>query len=565
MVKNKLLYATIAAMLMGAVFTGCSNTHNNNTTTESQSIVSLEELASSADSDLSIELDDEDKVSSWDASSASHITLGSQISSDSSSVEISGSTVTITKAGTYVISGNVTEGNIIVNATDKGTVRLILNNASIRNTTTAPIKVLDAKKVILTLADNTTKGNVIIEGGNITIKASNDGIQAENILVINDGTINIKTNNGAADTTQTHTDNMYMGRGGFGFNNNKTTTTTDDTVESRKGIKAGNMLIINDGDITIDSDDDSVHCNSEIYIYGGTINAATGDDGVHADDLLTVNGGTINITQCYEGIEADDIVINDGDISVVSSDDGINSSDGSITINGGNLLINASGDGLDANGSIIINGGYIVVLGPTSDGDTAIDYDDSCTINGGTVMAFGSSGMLEIPKGAINGACIVTAFTSVSGGSKYTLSDSNGNEILSYTPSKAYAAAIVYSDKITTGNTYDITAGSTTLSIEVTSDVTSNVSSGLGKAGGMNKPGNGGSGMHNNGSSDNGMNGNSNGSMPDMSGNGAPDMNGNSSGDMPSMGGNSSNNSGNMPNMNNGSSNGNAPQMNNRM
>ena len=65
MVKNKLLYATIAAMLMGAVFTGCSNTDNNNTTTESQSIVSLEKLASSADSDLSIELDDEDKVSSW--------------------------------------------------------------------------------------------------------------------------------------------------------------------------------------------------------------------------------------------------------------------------------------------------------------------------------------------------------------------------------------------------------------------------------------------------------------------------------------------------------------------
>ena len=75
MVKNKLLYATIAAMLMGAVFTGCSNTDNNNTTTESQSIVSLEKLASSADSDLSIELDDEDNVSSWDDSTASHITL----------------------------------------------------------------------------------------------------------------------------------------------------------------------------------------------------------------------------------------------------------------------------------------------------------------------------------------------------------------------------------------------------------------------------------------------------------------------------------------------------------
>ena len=95
-------------------------------------------------------------------------------------------------------------------------------------------------------------------------------------------------------------------------------------LRAEKVLKLAICFIINDGDITIDSDDDSVHCNSVIYIYGGTINAATGDDGVHADDLLTVNGGTINITQCYEGLEADDIVINDGDISVVSSDDGIN-------------------------------------------------------------------------------------------------------------------------------------------------------------------------------------------------------------------------------------------------
>ena len=187
MVKNKLLYATIAAMLMGAVFTGCSNTHNNNTTTESQSIVSLEELASSADSDLSIELDDEDKVSSWDDSSVSHITLGSQISSDSSSVEISGSTVTITKAGTYVISGNVTEGNIIVNATDKGTVRLILNNASISNT----IKVLDAKKVIFTLADNTT--NTITDSSRLSTEEDySAAIYSKEDLIINgNGTLNV--------------------------------------------------------------------------------------------------------------------------------------------------------------------------------------------------------------------------------------------------------------------------------------------------------------------------------------------------------------------------------------
>lgn len=396
MVKNKLLYATIAAMLMGAVFTGCSNTHNNNTTTESQSIVSLEELASSADSDLSIELDDEDKVSSWDDSSASHITLGSQISSDSSSVEISGSTVTITKAGTYVISGNVTEGNIIVNTTDKGTVRLILNNASISNTTTAPIKVLDAKKVILTLADNTT--NTITDSSRLSTEEDySAAIYSKEDLIINgNGTLNVNA----------------------GY---------------RNGIK---------------STDDCI-------IVSGTLNITSTEDGIIGKDLCGVVAGDININAGSDGIK-----------STYDTD--------------------------TTKGNVIIEGGNITI--------------------------------------------------------------------------KAYAAAIVYSDKITTGNTYNITAGSTTLSIEVTSDVTSNVSSGFGGAGGMNKPGNGGSGMPNNGSSDNGMgNGNSNGSMPDMLGNGAPDMNGNSSGDMPSMGGNSSNNGGNMPNMNNGSSNGSAPQMNNRM
>ena len=243
MVKNKLLYATIAAMLMGAVFTGCSNTHNNNTTTESQSIVSLEELASSADSDLSIELDDEDKVSSWDDSSASHITLGSQISSDSSSVEISGSTVTITKAGTYVISGNVTEGNIIVNATDKGTVRLILNNASISNTTTAPIKVLDAKKVILTLADNTT--NTITDSSRLSTEEDySAAIYSKEDLIINgNGTLNVNA----------------------GY---------------RNGIKSTDDCIIVSGTLNITSTEDGIIGKDLCGVVAGDININAGSDGI---------------------------------------------------------------------------------------------------------------------------------------------------------------------------------------------------------------------------------------------------------------------------------------------
>ena len=190
------------------------------------------------------------------------------------------------------------------------------------------------------------------------------------------------------------------------------------------------------------------------------------------------------------------------------------SSTATLTINGGNILVNASGDGLDANGSIYINGGTIIISGPTSDGNTAIDFDNTCEITGGTVMAFGSSGMLETP--------IVTTFSTASANSEFSLKDSSGNTILSYTPSKAYASAIVYSTDIKSGSTYTVNAGSTSQSIEVSSSVTSNgVSSGFGGGGKMNNS-NMQNGNNDMGSSDNRQpNGNQNGNMQSKGSNNA--------------------------------------------
>ena len=107
------------------------------------------------------------------------------------------------------------------------------------------------------------------------------------------------------------------------------------------------------------------------------------------------------------------------------------SSDSSVllTINGGNIFVNAGGDGLDSNGNIVMNGGNVTVLGPTSDGDTALDFDGAFTINGGVLMAFGSSGMLETPTSAQNGCCIVTTLGTVSANSEFSLMDSSGKVI----------------------------------------------------------------------------------------------------------------------------------------
>ena len=683
---RKLTAALIAGTITCFSVAGCSMPWDSakpdtktETVTSAQSGSSSEAVNTSSvtysesDSDISIELDEDDINTSWNESECTKIEL-TQTSANinGSGAAVENNKVTITEAGTYVLSGTLTDGCIDVNVSGKGTVRLILNGVNITSGTTAPFIVEDAKKVVVTLADGTTntftdstrvaaddedysaavyskadltfngngtlninagyrngikstddlkivsgtynitsnedgivgkdllavktgtfnitsgqdgmkstydkddtKGNIIIDDGIFNITASTDGIQSEHILRINGGEFNIKTGNGYQASTKSS--NSQPGNMG----GNTTTTTQTQDEDSMKGLKAGTIIKVTGGTYIIDSQDDAVHTNGNMYIDNGKYTINTGDDAFHADTQLVINGGTIDVQNSYEGIESLEIIINGGDINVTASDDGINASGGSsdsadtqhqgmsdnnqpgnmdnndsnmnlgqpgvmmdgnqsdngtmggnsnnmgqpqgtpdgnqsdngmmggnsdnmgqlqgmpdnnqsgnmggfgnsdsiatMTINGGNLFVNASGDGLDANGSIYINGGTVIICGPTSDGDTAIDFDSACEIKGGTVMAFGSSGMLETPTSAENGACIVTSFSSVSAGTQYTLTDSTGKTILSYTPSKAYASAIVYSADISTGNTYTVNAGSVSQSVTVNSAVTSNASSG---------------------------------------------------------------------------------------
>ena len=152
-----------------------------------------------------------------------------------------------------------------------------------------------------------------------------------------------------------------------------------------------------------------------------------------------------------------------------------------LNINGGNLFLNAGGDGLDSNGSASVSTANVIVLGPTDSGNTALDFENEFTFSGGTLMAFGSSGMLETPTGASNGCCIVAAFTSQSAGPEFSLKDSSGNTVLTYTPSKSYSAAIVYSEEIKSGSVYTLSAGSVSQSITANEGVTtSGVSGGMG-------------------------------------------------------------------------------------
>ncbi len=575
MINYKKLTAAMAAGII-AIFTitGCAMPWQKAVDDSSSNVstVSAGNLSQSGENALSLEFDSEDLDSSYNESECTKINLsGSGATVSGSGVTVENGNITITSVGSYIISGTLTDGSIKVNCSEKGTVRLILNGASISSSSTAPVVVEEAKKVLVTLADGTTntitdktrqsvddedfssavysKADLVFNGsGTLNVNAGyRNGIKSTDDLKVVSGTFNITSN-----------EDGIIGKDLLGIKDGKFTIksgsdgmkSTYDTDTSK-----GN-IVITGGEFDITASNDGVHCNGDILISGGNLTISSGDDGVHADDNLQVDGGTIAIKKCCEGLEGVQITLNNGDISIVASDDGINAADGSsssgmgiggfgggqtsssdssvlLTINGGNIFVNASGDGLDSNGNIVMNGGNVTVLGPTSDGDTALDFDGTFTINGGVLMAFGSSGMLETPTTAQNGCCIVTTLGTVSANSAFSLTDSSGNVIMSYIPTKNYASAIVYSSDIKSGSTYTVTAGSTTQSITVNSNVTTN-----GVSGGFGGGQNGGFGGGQRGGQPGGSAPDGNGSFGDGQ-QGGKQQGGNQQGGMP--GGNSGN------------------------
>ena len=261
-----------------------------------------------------------------------------------------------------------------------------------------------------------------------------------------------------------------------------------------KGLKATNSLVIDNGNITVNSADDAVHSDASVAINGGTFTIASGDDAIHAEDTLTVTAGKIVISECYEGLEALHIDVQGGDIQLVARDDGLNAaggtdqsgttggrdgafgggpgggrggmggggmssnSNGTIKISGGNLHINSSGDGIDANGTVEISGGYTVVVGPTQ-GDTAtLDYDKSGVISGGTFIGTGASGMAQSLTGSGQGVIGVQA-GNVPANTQITLADGNGKVLITHAPTLSCNVVILSSPEIKAGESYTLTIG----------------------------------------------------------------------------------------------------------
>ena len=666
--RKRFLGKTLAlSTLLGALactsLLGCSNSSNQDMPTADETATASTKKDYSntpKGKELSVDFKTKDTNTNWKAESYEEITLSdSSIAYTGTKATVDGSTITIQNAGVYRISGNLTDGQIIIDANKTDFIWLILDNASITNTTGAAIYAKQSDKVTITLAEgsknsvtdgktysyssnektptaciyskddlsingtgaltvtsNSTNGisttndfklvsgtlnitaaqdgirgkdSVAIKGGTITIDAKNDGIkstndtedehgflyiedgtfqitagndgfQAEKSLWIKDGAFAITTNGGSKNAEKKQ--EMRPGKDFPGQQPSATSTpsVTDsanaETTESTsyKGIKAGNDLYITGGTFIIDSCDDSLHSNATVTIDQGSFTIQSGDDGIHADNQLTINNGSIIVTESYEGLESTDIVINDGVIDVTASDDGINAGSGSesssephppmgggqttstsncsITFNGGTITVSANGDGIDANGSITQTGGSIVVNGPTTGGDGALDYDNTYTMNGGTLIATEISGMSQAPSTDSKQNTIYVNFEStLEAGNKLKLCDSTGNAILSHTTTKVSNGIILSSPSIKQGETYTLYNGTKQLcaitpSASVTCVTDSGASSTIAEIGGGRR-GQGGPGGGPNGQKGPGMVGGEQGNTPP---NGTPpDMPNNSS------------------------------------
>ena len=244
---------------------------------------------------------------------------------------------------------------------------------------------------------------------------------------------------------------------------------------STKGIKAESEINISSAAINISSTDDGIHANSDsgvletgedgkgiISISGGTITISAGDDGIHADKELNITDGYINVLTSYEGLEAITINISGGQSFVYAADDGINACTGDgtstplINITGGYVdVTTGSGDtdGIDSNGSYTQSGGMVFVKGGSSSGQVSgsIDVDGNITITGGTCVALG--GICETPVNSVN----AYVFSSVSfNAGSYSVKDSSGNEIISFTLNNSYSNSWICTSALTTNTEYTL-------------------------------------------------------------------------------------------------------------
>ncbi len=552
-------YITILTISV-LLFTGCgvkpgnqaeAGADSTNSTNSTNNTVEVLETGSSSSSQVVVdtEFTARDLEVGYEESTATKITLNGssmEVSGDGAAAE--GGVLTISQEGTYVLSGTLNDGQILVDAGDSDKIHIIFNGITISHSQNAPVYIKNADKVFITLNEGTK--NTLTDGAEYVQTDDNnvDGVifSKADLTINGDGTLNI-------------------------------------TGNYKHGIVSKDDLVITGGTFNITAAKDALNGKDCVKIKEGTLNlSAEEGNGIQSKNgdnatkgYVYIAGGDITVLKSQEGIEGTVILIEDGTINITAADDGLNAASGSseteedgtagtnkpenqtanapatsgvrrtrnaanettdtaentadttdantapangnfrggfgggdfgggrggdfgedtncyISITGGLITINANADGIDSNGSLYISGGSVYISGPTNNGNGALDYNGKAEITGGTVIAAGSSGMAQGFSDTSTQYSLLYYFTSViEGGTEIKLTDEDGNVVAAYLPDKEYQSVVISTPELAKDNTYTITCGDQTADITLTSVVTSNGQQGRGGPGGNGGPGGG--------------------------------------------------------------------------
>ena len=297
--------------------------------------------------------------------------------------------VKIDEPGTYVISGDCSDGSVTVKKGTTGVV-LVLDGLNLSSSTGAAVSINKEAQARIVISGSVT----LTDSENPADENSADAEVAEAF-------------DGAAIKAKAGSQVYLTGDGTLTINGN-----------AKNGIKVGDAdsSFVVDGDgltVNIFAANDGINAGADLTLLSGTVNVTAGDDALHADRILTVgvqdaaSGPSITVSGA-EGLEGTVVNIFSGSVDVSATDDAINATQkdaaltASLNITGGTVNVQSRGDGLDCNGNINLLGGTITINSASFGGEAGIDYDGAYYV-ASTVTLNNSSGVSGPDGGGMRG------------------------------------------------------------------------------------------------------------------------------------------------------------------
>lgn len=399
--KRKYLIAF--GLIFALAIVGCgANVSDDVSETKEQTEETLESNADISTEDMFTKRDLND---AYDENESAKIQLnGDSAECSSNAVQIDGSTITIKDEGTYILSGTLNDGMIIVNADENDKLQLVFDNVTINSETSASLYVLEADKVVVTLADGSE--NTLSNGGTFTAIDENhiDAVifSKQDLSLNGDGKLSITSPAGHGIVSKddlVFTGGTYIVESashGLQANDSVRIVNTDLTIDAGKdGIHSENdkdeergFVYVEDGTFSIEAEGDGVSAGAYLYIEDGVFSVVSGGGSVNAAQKTSENWGGFRGEQMGQRMNPQDMAVQSTDgVSVEDTSDTESTSikgmkaEGDVIIKSGTLIIDAADDAVHSNSSIYIEGGVYEI----ASGDDGVHADDTVTISDGTI------------------------------------------------------------------------------------------------------------------------------------------------------------------------------------